>query len=533
MLAIIAACNSDQHKNQGKTVFRYNEPNGITTLDPAYAKDQSIIWACNQLFNGLIQLNDSLKPVPCIAKSWTVNEDGTQYTFTLRNDVFFHDNVCFPGKKGRKVIASDFEFSFKRIVDPAVASPGNWIFNQVAQFDDKEFGFTAIDDTTFQVVLSKPFAPFINLLSMPYCSVVPHEAIKMYGKEFRNHPVGTGPFKFFIWKEGNSLVFHKNENYFEYEAGKRLPMVDAVQVSFLRDRLLAFLAFTQGKFDFNNSIDPTFKDYLLNNDGSLKAEWKGKFKFESSPYLNTEYLAFQMDSSAEITKGSPLLNLKVRQAINYAVDRVSMLKYLRNNIGTPGLGGMIPTGLPGYDTAIVKGYNYNPQKARALLADAGFPGGKGLGAITISTTSSYLDLCEYVANQLAEVGIKAKVEVNQSATHRELVSKQKLAFYRASWIADYPDAENYLSLFYSGSIGGSNTTHFKNDLFDQWYESSGFEPDINLRSKYYSKMDSLVMVQAPVLVLYYDQVTRLVSNKVEHLNNNAINLLNLKTVQIK
>ncbi len=255
-------------------IFKYNESAGILTLDPIYAKDLPHIWACNQVFNSLVAFDDQMNLVPMVAKSWDISEDGKTYTFHLRDDVQFHEDTCFyeqsafrqaqrpspvevpepvegPTAKSRFVTAQDFVYSFNRVVDKTLNSPGLWIFSSV-KHDDDHYAFTALDDTTFQIELAKPFPPFLGILSMTYASVVPHEAVEYYGDDFRSHPVGTGPFKFQYWKEGVKLVFRKNPNYFERdEAGERLPYIDAVSVSFLIDRQVAFLEFIKGKFDFD------------------------------------------------------------------------------------------------------------------------------------------------------------------------------------------------------------------------------------------------------------------------------------------
>ncbi|HNW53900.1 MAG TPA: ABC transporter substrate-binding protein, partial [Bacteroidales bacterium] len=251
------------------------------------------------------------------------------------------------------------------------------------------------------------------------------------------------------------------------------------------------------------------------------------------PYLNTEYLGFLVDESLPGNKTNPLLKKQVRQAINYGFDRGKMIKYLRNSIGTPGIYGIVPPGMPYHDTSMVKGYSYNPDKARSLLAGAGYPNGKGLPEITLSTTSSYLDLCEYIQHQLGEIGIKIKVDVNPPATLREMIAKSKLTFFRASWIADYPDMENYLALFYSKNFcpRGPNYTHFSNNTYDQLFETARQITNDSIRNVYYSKMDSILIEEAPYVVLYYDMVLRFTQKNISGLGSNPMNLLTLKRVR--
>lgn len=528
-VVLFFSCTHPSNKHEDKTVFRYNEASGVSSLDPAFAKGQADIWTCNQLYNGLTQMDDDLNVIPCIAYKWENSGDGKKYTFHLRNDAFFHDHELFRGGKGRKVVAADFIYSYERILSPKIASPGSWVFNSVKPAEP----FEATDDSTFIIYLKEPFPPFLGLLTSQYCSVVPHEIVEHYGKDFRTHPVGTGAFKFKEWVERTNLIYLKNENYFEFENGKRLPFIDAISISFINDRQSAFLEFIKGNLDFISGIDGSYKDDLLTRTGNLKSKYHGKFQMETCPYLNTEYLGILMDENIPIVKSSPLKNKKIRQAINYGFDKRKMITYLRNGIGTAGTSGIVPVGLPSFDSAKVKGYDYHPEKAKQLLADAGYPGGNGLPVITLSTTHEYLDLCEYIQGQLSEIGIRIKLEVNQGAQHREMVAKQQLNFFRASWIADYADAENYLSLFYSENFApdGPNYTHFKNDEFDKLYEKASSEVNDSLRYIYYQQMDSIIISEAPVVVLYYDKVVRLYGNNISGLGKNGMNLLSIKKVK--
>lgn len=528
VLIILSSCS--KHENQtDKTVFRYNEAANISSLDPAFAKDLANIWATNQLFNGLVRLDDELKVTPAIAKSWTISEDGLTYAFLIRNDVYFHDDDVFVEAKGRRVTAYDFLYSFNRIVDPEVASPGLWVFSQVAKQGNK-YSFEALNDTVFKIKLKQPFTPFLGILAMQYCSVVPHEAVEFYKRDFREHPIGTGPFKLKLWKEGVKMVFVKNENYYEFLGDERLPFLDAVSITFLADKQAAFLHFVQGKLDFMSGIDASYKDEILTKRGKLKPKYEDRIELISQPYLNTEYLGILIDDTSKL---NPLRFKKIRQAINYGFDREKMMKYLRNNIGEPGIKGVIPKGLPSYSENANYGYNYNPDKARKLLAEAGYPGGLGLEIINLATNAEYLDLCEYIQHSLGELGLKVQIDVNPPAALRELKAQAKLPFFRASWIADYPDAENYLSMFYSKNFCplGPNYTHFKSEVFDNLYEQALTETINENRFKLYSKMDSLVMEEAPVVILYYDQVLRFVQSNITGLGSNPVNLLDLRKVK--
>ncbi len=532
LLLFITACKSGRYEKDGRTVFRYNESAGITSLDPAFARDQANLWAANHLYNGLVQFDDKLKVIPCIAKSWDISSDGLQYTFHLRNDVYFHSNPVFTDGKGRKVVASDFIFSFNRILDDKLASPGAWVLAQVKKHDTG-YAFAAPNDSTFIISLSSAFPPFLGLLSMQYCSVVPEEAIKKYGADFRQHPVGTGPFRFAMWKEGVKLVLLRNDNYFENEGGAPLPYLDAVAVTFIVDKQAAFLEFIKGNLDFVSGIDASYKDEILTKSGELRPKYASVINLTKQPYLNTEYLGILIDTSFTAASGSPLKNKLIRKAVNYGFDRKKMIRYLRNNIGTPGTSGFVPAGMPWYDHKQVEGYTYHPAKARQLLSQAGYPGGKGLPPITLTTNASYLDLCKYIQSQLSEIGIQIKIDVTPPATLREMIAQSKVNFFRGSWIADYPDAENYLSLFYTPNFcpAGPNYTHFSLNAFDKLYRACLLESNDSLRGVKYMQMDRLLIDEAPVVVLYYDEVLRFSRKNISGLGSNPLNMLNLKNVK--
>ena len=523
---LLNACENHQHAN--KKIFRYNESSGLASLDPAFAKNKQVMWATHQLYNTLIEIGSNLQMKPSLAKRWEISADNLTFTFYLRDSVFFTNDDCFKNIP-KKLVAQDVVYSFNRIIDKSTASPGAWIFNN--RVDSME-PFKAINDTTFQLKLQSPFQSILGILSMQYCSIVAQEAVEMYGTDFRRHPVGTGPFSFVAWEEGQALILKKNEHYFERDAaGKPLPYLDGIKVSFYDSKATEFLEFQQNRLDFIDDIDPSFKDEVITKTGNLKKTWQRKIELQKQPYLNIEYLGILVDEENELVKNSPLRLQKIRQAINYGFNRKKMMLYLRNSIGTAAESGFVPAGLPSFDSIAVKGYHYDVAKAKQLLTEAGYPEGKNLPEIKLLTIPIYGDLGTYIANELLQVGIKVQVEVIQKSLLMEQTAKSQAPFFRGSWIADYPDAENYLSVFYGKNPAPPNYTRYKNPAFDKLYEQALSEKNDSLRYKLYQQMDRIIISDAPVVPLWYDMAIHLVHKNIANFYPNSLNLLELRRVK--
>ncbi len=519
---LFVGCQAEKTANtSSKKVFKYNQHNNITSLDPAFARSQANSWAIDHLYNGLVQLGINGEILPSIAKKWAVTNDGLKYTFFLKTDVFFHSNSVFEDST-RCVVASDFKYSFERILDDKVASPGSWIFR--GKVSDNQ-PFIAVNDSVFELNLSKPFLPILGVLTMGYCAVVPHEAVEKYGAEFRKNPIGTGAFIFKKWLDNQALFLKKNENYFEKDSSNvRLPYLDGVKISFISDRKTAFLELMKGNLDHLNGLESSYSTELLNNKGLLKDCHKSKINFIKSPFLNTEYLGIRIDKSAN----NPLQIKQLRQALNYALDKNAMLKALRNNVGKAAQEGFLPNGLPKSPTI---GYAYDPAKAAQLIKEAGFDDSHKLPKINLIVSKDYSDLCAYITRQWEELGIKVEIELSESATLRERMTKGEAPFFRASWIADYPDAESFFAVFYGKNPAPPNYTRFQNDSFDNLYEQLVSEKNELQRQLICKKMDEILIEEAPVIFLFYDESAVFTSRQIHNLQPNNLNILSLKNVK--
>ncbi len=503
-----------------------NLNSNLNTLDPAFAKDQNSHWMTSQIFNGLIELDTLLNPQPSIAKSWSISNDGLIYQFTLRNDVYFHESPHFKNHT-RIVNANDIKYSFTRICNPATSSPGFWIFNgKIKGLEDylnKKAtdieGFKVINDTIFEIHLIKPFSPFLYLLAMPYGFIVPQEVIEN-STNFSQNPIGTGAFVFKNWEIGKSLILHKNDNYFE----KGLPKLEAIQIRMLPSKLTAFAEFKKGNLDFINHLDPIFLHEILDSTQNLKPEYSEYSVLKMVPQLSTEYLAFRLDKSDNLFK-----NKELRKAISYLIDRKALVKYLLNGIGKPAENGFLPYGLPGFPNQL-NGYEYNPDKALECIKKAGFNNFQSIPEFTLYTNPNYQKLAMFLQYSFEKHGLRCKIELLEPSTLRKEISEGKINFWRASWMADYPDPENYFSLWYSPyfSPNGPNTTHFSSPKMDSLYTLLNQTFDNQHRKSIIYEIESVALEETPMIYLFYEQTSRLIRKEIQNFYIDPMNNLRLK-----
>jgi peptide/nickel transport system substrate-binding protein len=511
---LLSSCEKDSDiKNN---IFKYNEYSNISSLDPAFSSTLRNIWPVNQIFNGLVQLDKNLEIKGDIASSWTISEDKKTYTFKIRQDVYFHNSELFGKNLTRNVKAKDFEYSFNRLIDSKIASPGYWVFNNVKDFK-------SISDSIFQIELKKEFDPFLGILSMKYCSVVPQEIVAALGDKFSKKPIGTGPFKFKKWDENVKLVLSKNKNYFEHDSlGQKLPYLDGIAISFIPDKKSEFMELLSGRLDMVSSPENSIIDQIFDYKGNLNPRFSSNYNLLKSPYLNTEYIGFNIQKNI---KKDTLL----RYAINSGIDRKKMMQYLRKNIGYPAESGIVPNGLN--NSFYLPRYNYDPDLSKKLISIYKSNNDIDEINITIVSDSQYLDILEFIQSELQKIGVQVQIEITPPSILRQGKATGKFDAFRASWIADYPHVENYFSLFYSKnhSPKGPNYTFFRNSNFDKLYELIGYQKSISYK-KISNDLENIIRRYSPIIPLYYDMSVRIVPKNISGLEANAINQLNLKTV---
>lgn len=527
-------------------LFRLNFPLGLETLEPVMSNSPQTIWVLMNVMEGLVSYNQKNEIIPQIAKKWEISDNGLVYTFFIKNSVKFHNDPCFPNGIGRIVSSKDFKYCLERVNDPASKTRGLWVFrdkikgaNEYYEFkankSGKEVteisGITTPNDSTLVIELTNPFAPFLSLLTMTYSFVYPKEAVEYYGNTLSTHPVGTGPFIFKEWFLDKHLTLVKNPDYYEKDSeGNNLPYLNNVEITFTKSQESEFLDFLNGKYDYHEPSSEII-DAITDENGKLIDSVKKDYKLIKQPWLNTVYLIMAQNETLPAGKSSPFLNnKKLRQAINYAIDKERIVKFVLKNRGHAAYNGPLPVGMPGYDSS-VKGYKYNYEKAKELLNEAGYPEGKGLSlTLYISNDELQKNISIALQEQLKDVGIDLKLEQVLQATLNTQQQQGELVFTRGNWGADYFDPENFMSLFYSKNIipFGPNKTGYANPRIDSLYKRSILITNFEDRKRIYNEMEKIVIDDAAWVFLYYNQKIFLLQNNVKGFFLDGLNNLILK-----
>jgi len=449
------------------------------TLDPVLSIDNYAVTIIQQVFDGLVQFDKDLNIIPAIAKSWKITPDGLSYTFYLREGIKFHN--------GREVVAKDFVYSFTRILHPETKSSSSDFFMRILgakEFVDKKTkevkGLMATDRYTLKIILSEPYAPFISIFAMKGSKVVPKEEVEKSGVDFGKYPVGTGPFKFVSMKEGEEIILEANQDYFE---GR--PHLDKIIFKIFHGspREEMFRRFKEGELE--DSPIP-FKEV------EEVVHFK-KYPFLQKPILSLRF--FGLNTQIDLLRKE-----KIRKAINFAVPK--------EEVGKEVLKGMalltdriIPMGMPGYKPGKVS-LKYNPQKAKRLLKEAGYPEGRGIQPIPFwSAAKSELAVkeLEMVKNALSRVGISMDIQYETNwPKFQELLSLKKAPMFMYAWYADFPDPDNFLgTLFHSKS--NYNYTNYHNPEVDRLLDRARAERDYLKRMEMYRKIEEIILDDAPIV----------------------------------
>jgi oligopeptide transport system substrate-binding protein len=554
VLLLFVACNiSDSEKlvAKGEAVYGgkliVNENHEIISLHPHAIGDLVSAHVASQIFEGLVKFDPkTLAILPSLAEKWEIDESGTIYTFNLKKGAFFHDDNCFPQGKGREVKASDVQFSIESLCS-------NNLINKAFSFTLKgklkgceEFyenkaqtleGFKLIDEYTFQLILEKPHANFLSILAQVSLAIIPREAAEKYNNLLT---VGTGPFLYnAASNSSDKIILTRNSNYHRTDSlGNKLPFLDSLIFTFNTSKQAELDAFYDREIDLIVGLPShAVKDVVEKNIKDFQT-LPPKFILDRTPELVTHFLILNVSSPA-------LNNVKVRQALNFAVDRNRLYNdILKGEAFGAGLFGISPPSLTKYDVASITGYTFDPVKARNLLAEAGYPNGKGFPVLRLvvannnsRNTKSVLE----ISKQLNEVlKINVDVEVIPYEVSYEAMNFGRGDMFKSSWIADYPDPENFLSLFHGKSVpldpeqrSFPNSSRYINPVFDSLINLAQKQKDKAGRYKIFLQAEQIMMDDAPAIVLWYDEKYRLYQSDIHNFFPNSVNYWDFSEVYRK
>ncbi len=497
ILALIGGGEGDSQTRGGtyRAVLGADPP----TLDPAQATDTTSSAVIRQLFDGLLELDESLSLVPALAERWSVSKDQKVYTFTLRRGVRFHH--------GRELRAQDVKDSFER----GARGKRPWVFDKLSGATEfvrgqaKEIhGIRVVNDLTVELSLARPFAPFPYLLAYDAAFIVPREVAGERGVEFASRPVGTGAFRFVSWRRDDQVTLEAFPDHF-----RGAPHLDRIVYRIIPSELTRFQEYRTGNLEH---VDvPTGHVQSTRRDPTLSKE------LQTWPILGTYALRFTLTQPPFERKG-------LRQVFNHAIDTKAIAEVLLEGSVVPAKG-VLPPGMPGYAPTL-SGYPFDRARARRLLAEAGFPGGRGLPSITLhyNTNDLHKRIAELVQGQLREVGIQVRLASLDWAAYIKLVDDGGTQWHRMGWIADYPDPENFLTVLFHGRNWGApgNTSRYRNPVVDRLLDEADALPLGPTRLAKYREAERLIVEDAPWVFVYHYGSRLLVKPYVRGLERSAM-----------
>jgi ABC-type transport system substrate-binding protein len=511
-------------------------PEKISGFDPINASDKYSANEAGKVYEGLFEFHPLKRPyelIPNLAEGLpVVSLDGLNYTFKLRKGVYFHDSPVFKQNIGRELKAQDVIFSIKRLADPKLNAKGWWILddrlvglsewriknskNEKTNYEEEIEGLKVLDDYNLQIKLTKPYPQFLYALAMPYTFVVAREAVEFYGKEFLNYPVGTGAFVLPKFEQSSMITYFRNPKFREKlypsegeegddklgllaDAGKKIPLVDKINVHVMVESQPKWLSFMKAKNDLLEVKDVNIQQ-SISPDRTLKSDHKEKgIRLVMKPMLDVTYFAFNHEE--------PIFkNKKLRQAMNLAFDRASYNRLFHENTAFEAQG-PIPPGLGGQKKEFKNPYlKYDVELAKKYLAEAGFPGGKGLPTIVVQTRSDTVSRqqVEFFEKCMEKIGINIDIGMNTWPELVNKVTKKQHQMYTMAWGADYPDAENFLGLLYCpNQAPGSNGANYCNPEFDTIFKQATVMQDSPERTDLYEKLNEMIAFDVPWILGFH------------------------------
>ena len=534
-------------------IFRINESEYIKNLFPHNITDAYSYRVASQIYEGLFKFDpETLEVTNGLVENYEVDESGTKYTFTIKRGVFFHDNLCFTGGKGRELNANDVKYCFTRLCTKSINNQNFSVFQGVLKGADKYYQATAGDkvpdfdveglnvtgDYTIDLELTKANSLLTVNLARPACFIYPHEAEKRYGVDMRINAVGTGPFSLNVndVEQDISIILKRNTNYhLQDEFGNQLPYLDAVTIQFIKDKKTELFEFRKGNLDMIYRL-PT--EYII------------EILEETMPGANGEYSQFQLQRSPEMmtqfltlnNKSGVFKNKNVRKAFNFAIDRTKILDFVLNGEGyAPGVHGITPPVFSKYNIESIRGYSLNIDSARYYLKKAGYASGRNFPKMQFLLNAEG----ERNTNVAVEIQKQLKDHLNvdielQILPFAQLLEKSYHGQYnllRAAWVADFPSPENFLWVFSSKDVPKSlndasypNVARYVSSKFDRFYNEALKAKSIDEANELFKKAEVQLMEDSPVIVLWYDEGYRLIQSYVQNFPNNPMQYRDLGSV---
>jgi len=523
--------------------FRFMSSEKVKGLFPLETTDMYTNRILPQIFEGLLKIDPgSTELIPSIAKETSMNENSTIFTFNLRDDVYFQDDACFTDGKGRKVTAEDFKYMLEfACSDNELNENSHLLRDKVkganayykGEVDHVE-GIKVVDDHTLVIELKSPFSGFKKVLTHSGLSVFPKEAYEKYGKDIRLHPVGTGAFTLDVFAE-DKIVLKRNNNYWgKDDFGNPLPFLENVTMTYSKDKTDELLSFRAEKIDLVLDIPVEEVQNILGTLNQAQAGENVKHIVDSKSSMSITYYGFAHESEE-------FSNKDVRKAFNMAIDRKSIIDNWLEGEGWPALNGFVPR-MKGYSSSTVRGYSYDVEEAKKLMEKAGYPNGNGFPTLKLYVNalkeSGGHKLAQAVSKSLKDnLGVNTQIELVSIETREKYIQDGTAIFWRSGWIADYPDPENFLNLFYSGNIAENSTSFnsfkYKNPAFDQMFEKALAETDNEERMNLFARCDQILIDDAAVMPLITDDFVTMVNLKVRKFVTNEFEQLDFSRIFIK
>lgn len=484
--------------------LKYSLLDDPVSLDPAKFNDELSINVGKEIFDGLVDFDYRTKKIVAVhAETWDV-QNNQIYTFHLRKGTRFQN--------GREVTAQDFKYSFERLLDPKTAAHAAWILESVRGAQDRlsgkakeTEGIKVIDDYTLQITLVKPYNGFLFRLTHPGASVVDRQTVAAAGERFAaigakpEEVVGSGPFKLVQWQPKSSIRLVRNNEYFGRKA-----YLEGIEFKIIADETTTLNEFRAGNLDLTDRIPPGQKSLV-------EQEFAGQSV--TANIWGMEFYGFNL------AKPPFKDNVKLRQALNYAIDREGIIKAVLEGKGIPAKT-VLPPAVPEHDGAL-QGYSYDPAKAAGLLAQAGYPGGQGLPELEISYNirETNQKIAEAVQAQWKQIGFKTKLKPLPLPDFQKEVVQGNFTIFKLGWAADYPEPDSILNPLFSSTPG--NLMSYANPEVDTLLDKAQAASEQD-RIALYREAERKITDDAPVVWLFHPEKFYLKGQKVQGFETNLM-----------